>query len=271
MKVLPTERASDPTILRAVHARGPAASKVHHPNVARVLDIGLLAGDALRRLRVRCRSDAGQGGRREGAAAPHAAAQSSPRRPSGLYAAHQLGLIHRDVKPGNLSVLPDRRVKLIDLGLTHMLENPWTPGDQADQHEGVRGGDRPHRPRAGVGCEIDARSDVYSLGSTFYYLLDRRGALPGTRPRDDGRAADSRQSVPGRLRAEVPREIDAIVRKMGAKDPHERTRRPGGRRRDAPWLPLEQWQALGIAHRASASRKPPVPKKHSFFARLFGW
>ena len=62
----------------------------------------------------------------KGALAPHAAAQLIAQAAVGLYAAHQLGLIHRDVKPGNLILLPDRRVKLIDLGLTHMLENPWS-------------------------------------------------------------------------------------------------------------------------------------------------
>jgi serine/threonine-protein kinase len=73
------------------------------------------------------------------------------------------------------------------------------------------------------------------------------------------------------MRPEVPREIDAIVRKMGAKDPHERY--PSAREVLAamhPWLPLEQWQALGIALPEPPPPEKPAPKKRGFFARLFG-
>src|SRR5262245_53422610 len=187
--------------------------------------------------------------------------------------AHQLGLVHRDVKPGNLILLPDRRVKLIDLGLTHMLENPWARVTKRISTKEYAEEIAHIAPEQAWGCEIDARSDVYGLGSTFYHLLTGQVPFPGLAPEMMAERQIRGVPAPSGLRPGVPSEIDAIVCKMGAKDPHERF--SSAREVVAamqPWLPLEQWLALGIAPAEPPAPEKPAapPKKRGFFARLFG-
>jgi serine/threonine-protein kinase len=273
IKVLPTDRVSDPTILKAFMLEVRAARKAKHPSIARVLDIGFWQGTHF------VVSEHFPGATfdklvaERGPLAPHFAAQIIAQAAIALYGAHQLGLVHRDVKPGNLTLLADNRVKLIDLGLTHMLENPWarvtkriSTKEYADEIAHIA-------PEHAWGCEVDARSDVYGLGSTFYYLLTGEVPFPGLAPEMMAERQIRGVPSPRLLRPDVPREIDAIVLKMGAKDPHERY--PSAREVLAAlhlWLPMEQWQALGIS--AAPPPLPPNPapaKKRGFFARLFGW
>ena len=275
LKVLPTDRVSDPTILKAFLHEARAAAKVDHPSVARVLDIGFWQGTNFVVTEFVPGSTLDKIVAEKGPLAPHVAAQLIAQAAVGLFAAHERGLIHRDVKPGNLAMMPDRRVKLIDLGLTHMLENPWqsvtkriSTKEYADEIAHIA-------PEQAWGCEIDARSDVYSLGSTFYYLLTGQVPFPGLAP--EMMAQRQIRGVPSArtLRPSVPAEIDAIVRKMGEKNPHERyaTAREVLLAMQA-WLPLEQWQSLNIKPVPKVEAEPAkpkvAPKKRGFFARLFG-
>ena len=197
VKVLPTDRASDPTILRAFMHEVRAAAKVASPEPGPRARHRLLAGHALRRLRVRPRPDARQVRRREGAARP--ARRGADHRPGGGRAirAHQVGLIHRDVKPGNIAAPAGAPRQADRPGLTHMLENPWARVTKRINTKEYAEEIAHIAPEQAWGCEMDARSDVYSLGSTFYYLLTGEVPFPGTGPGDDGRAADSRRAVAG--------------------------------------------------------------------------
>ena len=168
--------------------------------------------------------------------------------------------------------MPDRRVKLIDLGLTHMLENPWARVTKRINTKEYAEEIAHIAPEHAWGCEVDARSDVYGLGSTFYYLLTGEVPFPGLAPEMMAERQIRGVPSPSLLRPEMPREIDEICRKMGAKDPHERY--PSAREVLAamnPWLPLEQWQSLGIPlPQPAATAKPAATRKRGFFARLFG-
>src|SRR5262249_30393148 len=148
-----------------------AAAKASHPNIARVLDIGYWQGTHFVVSEYVPGPTLDEVVAEKGALAPHAAAQLVAQAAVGLYHAHGFGLGDRYVEPGNIAVTSDRRVKLIDLGLTHMLENPWarvtkriSTKEYADEIAHIA-------PEQAWGCEIDTRSDVYSLGSTFYFLL----------------------------------------------------------------------------------------------------
>lgn len=272
IKVLPTDRASDPTILKAFMQEVRGAARVDHPNVARVLDIGYWNGTHF----VVSEHVPGQTFDKviaaKGPLAPHAAAQFIAQAAVALHAAHQRGLVHRDVKPGNIVMLPDRRVKLIDLGLTHMLENPWARVTKRISTKEYAEEIAHIAPEQAWGCEIDPRSDVYSLGSTFYFLLTGQVPFPGLAPEMMAQRQIRGVPSPAAIRSSVPKEIDTLVRKMGAKDPHERF----DSAREVviamhPWLPLEQWQAmnLGPVPAATAAPQPAEPQKQrGFFARL---
>jgi serine/threonine-protein kinase len=301
LKVLPTERASDPTILQAFMHEVRAAAKVDHPAVARVLDIGywqgthfvvseFVPGPTLDKIVAE-----------KGPLVPHAAAQLIAQTAVGLMYAHGRGLIHRDVKPGNIALLPERRIKLLDLGLTHMLESPWARVTKRISTKEYAEEIAHIAPEQAWGCEMDARSDVYSLGSTFYYLLTGQVPFPGLAPEMMAERQIRGVPSPARLRPNIPKDIDEIVQRMGAKDPHVRLQSA----RDVvialqSWLPVAQWQALGItadqakqpdvartalaaalspemlAKAAAIKPKPAEPKPakkggfFGFFARLFG-
>lgn len=252
VKVLPTDRTNDPTILSAFRQEVRLAAQVDHANVARVLDYGIhqgihyvvseyVPGPTLDK------SLAGKGAIDSNAVARHIARVAVV-----LKFAHAQGLFHRDIKPGNIALTEDGRVKLIDLGLTHMLENPWArvttrikTSEYAEEIDHVA-------PEQAWGCDQDARSDIYSLGSTFFALLTRRSPFPG----DAADKLKERQlhpvPPPSEVNPDVTPELDRIVQKMGHNHPHERYQNCDELLIDLhPWLPVTEWLALGIA--------PPPP------------
>jgi serine/threonine-protein kinase len=271
VKVLPTDRVSDNTVYKAFIEEVQAAARVDHPNVARILDIGVwcgthfvvtehVGGPTLDKVLAE-----------KGPLAPNAAAQIVAQVAVGLMAAHEQGLLHRDIKPGNIAVLPERRVKLIDLGLTHMLENPWQKAtrrfnlkEYADEIAHIA-------PEQAWGCELDARSDVYSLGSTFYSLLTGKPPFPGLAVETMTERQTKDVPKPSEVRPDVPREIDRIVQKMGSKDPQRRYQSAT----EAvialhPWLPVAQWVSLGLQNTPSAEQREArsAAKVQGLFASL---
>ncbi|MDY3559616.1 serine/threonine protein kinase [Gemmata sp. JC673] len=285
LKVLPTDRANDPTVLEAFMHEVRTAAKVNHPNVARVLDVGYwqgthfvvseyVPGVTLDRLVTE-----------KGPLAAHVAAQLVAQVAVGLMHAHACGLIHRDLKPGNIAVLPDRSVKLIDLGLTHMLESPWARVTKRISTKEYAEEIAHIAPEQAWGCEMDGRSDVYSLGSTFYFMLTGEVPFPGLAPEMMSERQIRGIPSPAKLRHGVAPEIDHIVRKMGAKDPH--LRYPSVRevvKALQAWLPVRQLQQLGLSQEhptleamtaaGTTVSQPAAPAKpgglRGLFRRLIG-
>ncbi|CAN0480750.1 unnamed protein product, partial [Phaeothamnion confervicola] len=155
--------------------------------------------------------------------------------------------LHRDVKPANIALLPGGRVKLIDLGLTQMLDNPWQKATQRLSLKEYAEEIAHIAPEQAWGCELDGRSDIYSLGSTFYTLLTGRVAFPGLA----SQAMTDRQTrdvpPPSQVRPGVPQEIDELVTRMGARDPQNRFASVAEvLTAMQAWLPLADWSALGL-------------------------
>jgi len=276
--VLPTDRTNDPTILSAFRQEVRLAAQVDHANVARVLDYGIhqgihfvvseyVPGPTLDK------SLAGKG-----TIDPNVVARHIARVAVVLKFAHANGLFHRDIKPANIALTEDGRVKLIDLGLTHMLENPWArvttrikTSEYAEEIDHVA-------PEQAWGCDQDARSDIYSLGSTFFTLLTRRSPFPG----DAADKLKERQlhpvPPPSELNPEVTPELDRIVQKMGHNHPHERYQTCDELLIDLhTWLPVTEWLSLGITPppptMPGRSAKPGSGSSGGFFTalkRLFG-
>lgn len=286
VKVLPTDRANDPTILEAFMKEVRTAAKVKHPTVARILDVGFWQGTHFVVSEYVPGVTLDKVVAEKGPLAPHAAAQLVAQAAVGLMHAHSCGLIHRDMKPGNIAVLPDRSVKLIDLGLTHMLESPWARVTKRISTKEYAEEIAHIAPEQAWGCEMDGRSDVYSLGSTFYYLLTGEVPFPGLAPEMMAERQIRGVPSPAKLRPGIPPEIDRIVQTMGAKDPH--TRYQSARevvKAMQAWLPVTQVQELALsreqpnlnaltAAHAALPRKQTQPAKKGgllgFVRRLFG-
>ncbi|MDF1744769.1 MAG: protein kinase [Gimesia sp.] len=176
IKVLPTEIATDPIILDRFLAEAKAIGKLSHPHVVSVFDIGqhenlyyivmeLLKGGSLAELIIK-----------EGALPWEEASRMIAEAADGLAAAHAAGLVHRDIKPDNLMLTQDRSVKVVDFGLSKLLDAANDTRDAKTKVGQILGTPQFMSPEQFQGQDLDSRSDIYSLGATYYSLLT--GKLP---------------------------------------------------------------------------------------------
>ena len=172
VKVLAPSLAADQEYVTRFFREAGAAGQIDHPNVIRVIDVGkfedryylvmeYVAGDTLDRV-----IDT------ERRLSLERATKFIREIASGLAAAHRAGIIHRDVKPGNIIVSPDGKPHLTDFGLARHAENK-----KGLTVEGTFLGTPEYAsPEQVEGKKLDHRTDLYSLGVTYYQLLS--GTLP---------------------------------------------------------------------------------------------
>src|SRR5215471_9583807 len=182
VKVLPQELLSDAEALARFEREAKAVAALSHPNILAIHDFGreggvayavmeLLEGETLRE-----RLDAGPIPQRKALDYALQAAQ-------GLAAAHERGVIHRDLKPQNLFVTRDGIVKILDFGLVKLrggagpdgaTNAPTTPGTKTGMILGTVGYMSPEQVR---GAPADHRSDIFSLGAVIFEMLTARRAF----------------------------------------------------------------------------------------------
>lgn len=226
LKVLPPEMAGDRENVRRFHQEARAAAKLDHENIARAFFCGedqnlhfiafeFVEGDNLRAI-------LDKRGKLPVAEAVRYMLQIA----TGLEHAASRGVVHRDIKPSNIIITPTGRAKLVDMGLARSLE---PHGDKALTQSGVTLGtfDYISPEQALEPRDADSRSDIYSLGCTFYHMLTGQAPVP------EGTAAKKlhhHQHVPPidprQLNPEVPDEVAAVLARMMAKDPKDRYQRP---------------------------------------------
>lgn len=274
VKVLPTDRVSDDTVYRPFLNEARAACKVTHDAVARVLDVGVwrdthfvvtehVAAPTLDKI-------VGE----NGPMSPNAAAQVIAQVAVALMHAHARGLMHRDIKPANIALFPNRKVKLLDLGLTHMLDNPWAKVTKRINLKEYAEEIAHIPPEQAWGCELDGRSDIYSLGSTAFFLITGRHPFPGSAQEmmTDRQVKDIPKM--SSVRAGIPPELDEIVRKMGAKDPVNRYQSA----KELvvalqSWLPVSEWQTISEQIRTQPADAPARAAKPrgGLWAKIMSW
>jgi serine/threonine-protein kinase len=137
-----------------------------------------------------------------------------------LHAAHQLGLVHRDVKPGNVLVCPDGRAKLTDFGIAKLTSTP--AGDLTVPGSFI-GTAKYLAPEQVEGDPVDARTDVYSLGIMLYEMLTGRVPFEGPNDAAIALARIHQRARPIReQRADVPGDLAAVVDRALAREPSAR-------------------------------------------------
>jgi Tol biopolymer transport system component len=230
LKILPTEIASDPERMRRFVQEAKSASALNHPNILIVHDVGRsdsipfmvtehVEGDTLRaRLRK---------GRLPLAEALDVAIQIA----SALSEAHHAGIIHRDIKPENVMVRSGGLVKVVDFGLAKATVqdlaslDPDAPTEALFQTAAgtVFGTAAYMSPEQAHGLNVDARTDLFSLGVTLYEMVAGRAPFVGVTTTDVMASVLRTQPTPlVQVVSDSPTEFDRIVAKALAKDPEER-------------------------------------------------
>jgi len=168
VKVLPPQTAKDPVLLKRFYREARAAAKLNHPNVVQAIAAGEQSGLHYYVMEYVEGETLAERVARSGPLPEQEAKRIVAAVADALAAAHALGLVHRDVKPENILILPDYRVKLADLGLVKWL------GEELNLTVAGRGLGTinymaPEQFRDAK--HADARCDIYSLGLTLYFAL----------------------------------------------------------------------------------------------------
>ena len=218
VKLLKKELAGDPTFRKRFATEARNAASLHHPSIASVFDFGDGAESSslppwlvMELVRGKPLSELLADGALDAAQTRDLVADVA----EGLGVAHKDGIVHRDVKPANLIVTPQRRVKITDFGISRAVDSA-----AVTQTGEVLGTPHYLSPEQASGEQATARSDVYALGVVLHECL------AGARPFDEGSPVQTalahlRQEPPP-LPDDVPSDLAAVVTKAMAKDPGER-------------------------------------------------
>src|SRR5262245_40388652 len=230
IKVLPEHFADDHDSLTRFQAEAKAVAALSHPNIVAIFDTGQ-HGDQLYVVTELLEGETMRSRLREGPFGMRKASEHAARVAEGLAAAHEKGIVHRDVKPENLFLLNDGRVKILDFGLARQDPLLKAAGDQSSSPTAAR----PTNPGAMIGTvgylspeqargdPADHRSDIFSLGAVLYEMLTATRAFKGTSPAELlSSVLRDEPEAPSLSDPRVPHALDLIVHHCLEKGPDER-------------------------------------------------
>ena len=218
VKVLPAQK-STPEAIASFRREVRAQAKLDHPNLVRAFDAGEDANVHFLVVEYVPGTDLRKLVRSQGKLSVQQAANVIKQAAEGLAHAHERGLIHRDIKPGNILVTPDGVSKLSDLGLAYYLNDNTDP--RAGKIVGTADYLSPEQIR--TPSNITSTSDIYSLGCTLYYAVTGKVPFPGGTPKSKAkRHLEETPWHPRRFNEEVSDDFVDLIGDMMEKDPKER-------------------------------------------------
>ncbi len=218
VKLLRPEFGKDPDFLARFRDEARAAASLNHPNIVAVFDFGEDASGPYIVMELVDGQDLGAILRENGPLAPRQAARVSVEVAKALHAAHVRGIVHRDVKPSNVLVGRDGRVKVADFGIARALAE-----SQLTMPGVTMGSVHYFSPEQARGEPATVASDIYALGIVLFETLTGQRPFSG-----DGAAAVALARLtttpprPSSLRAGVPAQLDTVVQRAMALDPAAR-------------------------------------------------
>jgi beta-lactam-binding protein with PASTA domain len=221
LKVLFPEFATDPSFVERFRREAQAAANLTHPNVVAVHDWGQQAGTYFIVMEYVDGHSLADLLRTQGRISPQRAAAIAADTAAALSFAHRSGVVHRDVKPGNILLTEAGDVKVADFGIARALGTATEQG--LTQAGAVMGTAAYFSPEQAQGGQPDPRSDLYSLGVVLYEMVGGKPPFTGENPVSIAYKQVHEQPRPLREHVlEVPVAFEAIVAKLMAKNPGAR-------------------------------------------------
>jgi beta-lactam-binding protein with PASTA domain/predicted Ser/Thr protein kinase len=218
LKILYPELSADPNFVERFRREAQAAANLSHPNIVPVFDWGEDEGTYFIVMELIEGTSLAETLRERHTLTAARAAQLAAQVAAALGYANRSGVVHRDVKPGNILITPEGQVKVTDFGIAQAV----AAHDHLADEGSVMGTATYFSPEQAEGAAVDGRSDVYSLGVVLYEMLAGRPPFVGESP-----VAVSSQHVhqpvpPLSEFVDVPHDLEAIVMEALAKSPARR-------------------------------------------------
>jgi serine/threonine protein kinase len=245
LKLLPADRMKDTQAVDRFHREMKAVGRIEHPNIVRASDAGEADGRHFLVMEYVDGVDLAALTSRTGQLPVAEACELIRQAAAGLQHVHENGMVHRDIKASNIMVTSDARVKILDLGLALLHDEPAETGRKINESGDISALSGSDLTAAGqlMGTlnymapeqlddshQVDIRADVYSLGATLFKLLTGRAPL------DDGQLdtpmkkmmALTSQTAPQirKRRSDVPELLAQVIKRMLAKQPGQRFETP---------------------------------------------
>jgi serine/threonine protein kinase len=228
VKILPADKYDDPSNLERFIREARAVAALNHPNIVRAYDIDKADGMHFLVMEYVDGSSLQEIVARFGPLNPVRAAHCIAQAAVGLQHAFEQGLVHRDIKPGNMLVDRSGVVKLLDLGLARFsqAERDDKLTERFDE-KCVLGTADYLAPEQAIHNSVDIRADIYGLGGTMYFLLTGRSPAPEGTVAQKLLFHQKHDPVPvTEFRKDVPQGILTVLATMLKKNPDQRFQTP---------------------------------------------
>ncbi|MCK5376327.1 MAG: protein kinase [Acidobacteria bacterium] len=223
LKFLPIEWSSDQELRERFTREARASSALDHPHICTIYEIDETPEGQLFIAMTYCPGETLKQRIRRGPLPTDEALAFAIQIAEALQAAHQHGVVHRDVKPANILITDQDQVKVVDFGLAKLA------GEAAVTRDGaVMGTPAYMSPEQAKGEDVDGRSDLWALGVVLYEMLTGRRAFAADHERAVLLAITTTDPTPvDTLRSDVPAELLRILRRCLKRNPEKRYQNAG--------------------------------------------